>query len=185
VNYAELHHGDRLDVGDYRLEVLHTPGHTAGHVCLYERDKRILFSGDHVLGDITPNIATWSDEGDPLADYLDSLALVARLEVALCLPGHRTPVKDCRGRIEALVEHHRERADEVLQILSRGPRNAYDTAAEMTWSIRARSWAEFPVMQRWFATGEATAHLRYLEGTGQVARLDHDSEIVFALAERR
>lgn len=174
--------GDEIDVGDYRLEAIHTPGHTAGHVCLYEREKRILFSGDHILGDITPNIATWSDEGDPLADYLASLEKIESLDVELCLPGHRTPIENFNERIDALVEHHRERAREVLQILTRGPRNAYETAAEMTWSIRARSWAEFPVMQRWFATGEAIAHLRYLEGKGLVECLDGDDQILFTVA---
>jgi glyoxylase-like metal-dependent hydrolase (beta-lactamase superfamily II) len=182
VDYIELREGDSFDVGDYHLEVIHTPGHTAGHICLYERKKRIFFAGDHVLGDITPNIASWSDDEDPLADYLASLEKVASLDVALCLPGHRTPVADFNGRIMALIEHHRERADEVLDILSRGPRNAYDTAGQMTWSIRARSWAEFPVMQRWFATGEAIAHLAYLENKGLIVRLARDDEILFALA---
>ncbi len=180
VDFVALEEGDRFDVGDYHLEVIHTPGHTAGHICLFERDQGILFSGDHVLGDITPNIATWSDDGDPLADYLASLRKVKPLEVALCLPGHRTPVADFQGRVEALIEHHRERADEVFDILTNGPGNAYDIAGQMTWSIRARCWEEFPVMQRWFATGEAIAHLRFLEGEGRVNRLDGDDEIVFS-----
>ena len=184
VDYIDLHEGDEIVVGDYDLEVIDTPGHTGGHVCLYERKKRIFFSGDHVLGDITPNIATWSDEGDPLADYLASLEKVALLDVDLCLPGHRTPVDDFNGRIDELIEHHRERAAEVLDILAAGPHNAYDTAGRMTWSIRARSWAEFPVMQRWFATGEAIAHLRYLEGQGLVEHSEDDGQIIFVTTGR-
>lgn len=181
VDYIDLNEGDNFVVGDFNLEIIHTPGHTAGHVCLYDREKRIFFSGDHVLGDITPNIATWSDDGDPLADYLTSLEKVSSLDVALCLPGHRTPIEDFPKRIDELIEHHRERADEILQILRKEPHNAYDTAGKMTWSIRARSWAEFPVMQRWFATGEAIAHLQYLEGRGQVQHREENGQIVFAV----
>ena len=183
VDYIELNEGDGFVVGDYDLEVIHTPGHTSGHVCLYERNKRIFFSGDHVLGDITPNIATWSDEGDPLADYLASLEKVSSLNVDLCLPGHRTPINDFGKRIDQLIEHHRERAAEVLDILTAGPRSAYDTAGKMTWSIRARSWEDFPVMQRWFATGEAIAHLRYLEGKGLVKHREDDGQILFSVSD--
>jgi hypothetical protein len=53
----------------------------------------------------------------------------------------------------------------------------------MTWSIRAKSWEDFPVMQRWFATGEAIAHLRYLQGKGQVAQVEEDDRIIFSVAD--
>ena len=65
-----------------------------------------------------------------------------------------------------------------------GPRNAYDTAARMTWDIVARSWEEFPIMQRWFATGEAIAHLRFLEEQGRVTRADDGDLIVYAASAR-
>ncbi|MBD3646522.1 MAG: MBL fold metallo-hydrolase, partial [Pseudomonadales bacterium] len=118
VDYIPLKEGDVLEVGDYRLEVLHTAGHTDGHICLYDRDKRLLISGDHVLGDITPNIATWSAEDDPLASYLTSLQRVDGLAVDLCLPGHRSLIQDFHGRVAEIIEHHRLRANEVLDILA-------------------------------------------------------------------
>ncbi|HJL52453.1 MAG TPA: MBL fold metallo-hydrolase [Arenicellales bacterium] len=183
VDYIKLREGDSFDVGDYHLEVIHTPGHTQGHVCLFDQSRGIFFSGDHVLGDITPNIATWSDSDDPLANYLSSLGKVESLDVEICFPGHRTPVADFKGRIRELIHHHDERANEVLEILERGPANAYDTASRMTWSIRAKSWEDFPVMQRWFATGEAIAHLRYLQGKGQVAQVEEDDRIIFSVAD--
>ena len=182
VDYVSLAEGDVLEVGDFRLEVLHTPGHTGGHVCLYDRAKALLFSGDHVLGDITPNIATWSDDEDPLREYLGSLRRVAGLEVELCLPGHRSLIHNFHERVAGIIEHHRVRANEVLDILDSGSRHAYDTAREMTWSIRARSWEEFPVMQRWFATGEAIAHLQYIEGQGLVETREENDLIIFSSA---
>lgn len=66
-----------------------------------------------------------------------------------------------KARCAELRSHHEVRSQEVLDILrSNGSRNAYQAASEMPWDIRARSWDNFPIIQRWFATGEAIAHLR-------------------------
>jgi glyoxylase-like metal-dependent hydrolase (beta-lactamase superfamily II) len=180
VDYVHLKEGDTLKVGEYTLEIVETPGHTNGHVCLYERERRVFLSGDHVLGDITPNIGSWSDDQDPLDLYIESLKKVDELDVELCLPGHRSIVRDFRGRIAELIEHHRLRANEVISILEKGSGTGYQVASQMTWRIRARSWDDFPVMQRWFATGEAIAHLRYLEGKGLIERHEVDDQIVYA-----
>jgi glyoxylase-like metal-dependent hydrolase (beta-lactamase superfamily II) len=179
VDYIDLHDRDRLDVGDYSFEVMHTPGHTDGHICLYEENEKLFISGDHVLGDITPNIASWSEGDDPLEDYLQSLAKVSALDVELCLPGHRSLIHGFKERIRELETHHFDRANEVIDILQEGDKSAYETAALMTWSIRAKSWQDFPVMQRWFATGEAIAHLHYVEGKGLVSRAEADGEVVY------
>jgi glyoxylase-like metal-dependent hydrolase (beta-lactamase superfamily II) len=180
VDYISLKGGETFVVGDYTLKTLGTPGHTYGHMCLYEPEKKIFFSGDHVLGDITPNIQAWSDDQDPLALYISSLRAVDELEVELCLPGHRTVIEDFRTRIAELIEHHRVRANEVISILERGSGTAYDTAAQMSWDIVAKSWEDFPIMQRWFATGEAIAHLRYLEEKGLVERQIVDGQIHYS-----
>jgi glyoxylase-like metal-dependent hydrolase (beta-lactamase superfamily II) len=180
VDYVPLKEGDVLEVGEYSLEVVETPGHTDGHVCLYDSRLRIFFSGDHVLGDITPNIGAWTDDHDPLAEYLASLEKVNALDVGLCLPGHRSLIQDFRRRIAELIEHHRVRANEVISILERGPRSAYETAAQMIWRIRADSWDDFPIMQRWFAVGEAIAHLRYLETVGLIERETVDGQILYS-----
>ena len=132
-----------------------------------------------MLGDITPNIQAWREDQDPLGDFITSLGRVDALDIDLCLPGHRELVEDCSKRIAELVEHHHERADEVVSILSQGPANAYDTAGQMTWDIRARSWEDFPVMQRWFATGEALAHIRYLETRGLVERSVENGQVMY------
>jgi glyoxylase-like metal-dependent hydrolase (beta-lactamase superfamily II) len=180
VDYRSLAGGEVFEVGEYRLEIVPTPGHTNGHVSVYEPDKKIFFSGDHVLGDITPNIQAWTDEHDPLAVYLASLEKVEELDVDLCLPGHRRPIEDFGRRVAELVEHHRERANEVVSILTDGRKTAYETASEMSWDIVASSWGDFPIMQRWFATGEAIAHLRYVESKGLIQRELVDGRILYS-----
>ena len=175
-----LEQGDMLRVGEYCLECVETPGHTRGHMCLYEPERKILFSGDHILEDITPNIQSWTDDGQPLREYLQSLDKVLQLDVDLVLPGHRRVFRNCRRRIEELKRHHEERAGEVLAILSGGGKSAFEVASGMTWDIDFGEWNRFPVAQKWFATGEALAHLKYLEEEGLVSREEDNGRVLFA-----
>jgi glyoxylase-like metal-dependent hydrolase (beta-lactamase superfamily II) len=165
-----LEDGDEIRIGDYEFRCVVTPGHTMGHICLYEPDKKILVAGDHILIDITPNIQCWSDIQNPLKHYLASLDKVYNLKVDLTLPGHRRLIENHQTRIEELKRHHADRLTEVLSILKAGAMNAFQVASQMTWDIDSESWDQFPVAQKWFATGEAISHLRYLEEEGQLVR---------------
>ena len=165
-----LEEGDEIRVGDYEFRCVATPGHTMGHICLYEPGKKILVAGDHILIDITPNIQCWSDTQNPLKHYLASLEKVYSLKVDLTLPGHRRLIENHQARIEELKRHHADRLTEVLSILKAGALNAFQVASQMTWDIDSESWDQFPVAQKWFATGEAISHLRYLEEEGQLVR---------------
>ncbi|BBO85065.1 MBL fold metallo-hydrolase [Desulfosarcina ovata subsp. sediminis] len=171
--------GQTITYGDYTFTCVATPGHTLGHMCLYEAAEKILVAGDHLLIDITPNIQGWLDQANLLKHYLESLRKVYALDVDLVLPGHRRLFNDHRGRIDELLAHHDQRLAEVRRILSDGPMSAYETASKMTWDIRADNWAAFPPAQQWFATGEALAHLSYLEGEGQARREVNDGKTVF------
>ena len=164
--------GDLVECGRYNFRCVTTPGHTLGHICLYEADRKILIAGDHILDDITPNIQCWTDGQNPLKWYLASLDKTAALEVDQVLPGHRRLIRDHRARSSQLKRHHEQRLAEVLEILKSGPRDAYQVASRMTWDIKCESWEAFPVTQKWFATGEAISHLRYLEEEGKVERID-------------
>jgi len=102
------------------------------------------------------------------------------LEVDLVLPGHRRLFKNYKGRIDELREHHQKRLDEILLILSKRPETPFQVASGMTWDIKYDSWKEFPVSQKWFATGEAIAHLRYLEEKKMISRETENEVIVFS-----
>lgn len=169
--YTPLADGAELIYGCHHLRCMLTPGHTPGHLCLYEPERRWLFCGDHVLFHITPNICRWGGVPDSLGDYLESLEWVKTLPVARLLPAHRVETGDLSARVEELRQHHFRRLAEVLEILRREPGlTAYQIAGRMRWSIRCRAWADFPVTQKFFAVGEALAHLDYLEVRGQVER---------------
>lgn len=167
---------DEVLCGDYRFRCVSTPGHTMGHTCLYEEDKKLFIAGDHILADITPNIQCWRDTQNPLKYYLLSLDKVLDLEIALVLPGHRRLIKDHRARIEELKVHHRNRLQEVVDILQQGPRNAFQIASQMTWDLKCDSWDQFPVAQKWFATGEAISHLKYLCGEKKIMQIEEGNK---------
>ena len=165
-----LREGDAISIGNYVFKCVETPGHTWGHMCLYEPNKKIFMSGDHILNDITPNIQLWSDEWDPLKEYLASLEKVYKLDIELVLPGHRGIFKNSRGRIQELKHHHQKRLEEIISILGKGKKNAFQVASQMSWDIICDSWDLFPVSQKWFATGEAIAHLKYLKEKGMIRK---------------
>jgi glyoxylase-like metal-dependent hydrolase (beta-lactamase superfamily II) len=174
--------GDRIEAGAYSFQCIFTPGHSMGHMCLYEPDQKILVAGDHILVDITPNIQCWSDSENPLKSYLESLHKVDRLDTVLTLPGHRRLIGNPADRIRELRAHHNRRLNEVMAILEKGPQHAYQVASRMTWDLKAESWEAFPRAQKWFATGEALAHLRYLEDDGSVFREPKNRITCFTLS---
>ena len=176
-----LQDGDQISAGDYCFRCVSTPGHSLGHTCLYEPDKKILVAGDHILIDITPNIQCWTDDQNPLQNYLASLDKVNEMEIDLVLPGHRRLITDHKKRIAELKEHHKARLAEVLSILADIQLTAFEVASRMTWDLDCDSWQEFPRPQKWFATGEAIAHLRYLERKRLILRKDEDGITVFTL----
>ena len=174
--------GDIIEVGDFHFQCISTPGHSPGHMCLYEPNKRILVSGDHILSDITPNIAYWLEMDDPLNEYLTNLEKVQALEVKIALPGHRRLIRDLHKRIRELQEHHRDRLNEVLAALRDGAKTGLQIAPRITWDIPFKRWEEFPPTQKWFAFGETLAHLRFLENNGKVRRESENDKISYSLA---
>lgn len=183
VDLTLLREGDALRIGSYHFSCVETPGHTPGHLCLYEKQARIFFSGDHILNDITPNITVWSEREDPLRQYLKSLDKIIPYDIDWVLPGHRAPFQNHRRRIAELKEHHEIRTEEVASILRRGSRTAYQVASEMTWNIDCENWEDFPLPQKWFAGGEAMAHLKFLQGLGRVIREQREGKYFFRLPE--
>jgi glyoxylase-like metal-dependent hydrolase (beta-lactamase superfamily II) len=176
--FLYLEDEDSLSFGDYHFACVETPGHTNGHMCLYEPQSKVFVAGDHLLNDITPGIHGFTNE-NPLKSYLSSLDKIAALDICLVLPGHRGLFKNCTDRIEELKAHHKERAREVVSILRESPKDAFNVASQMTWDVDCDSWQVFPVQQKFFATGEAFAHLRFLEEEGTITREIIDNRIIY------
>jgi glyoxylase-like metal-dependent hydrolase (beta-lactamase superfamily II) len=173
--------GETISVGDYSFECIETPGHTKGHMCLYEPNTKLFISGDHILNDITPVVSSWFNAENPLDEYLVSLRKVYDLDVNLVLPGHRSTFQNFKARIQELEHHHQVRANEVLSILERGKQNAFQVASQMSWDMNYESWTQFPSSQKWFAAGEALAHLEYLKGRQEIQEEIRPQGVLFSL----
>jgi glyoxylase-like metal-dependent hydrolase (beta-lactamase superfamily II) len=140
--------------------VVATPGHSLGHICLYWPDQRLLYSGDHMIETITPNIA-WMPERDMLGEYLESLDRVGELDVELVMASHGEPFRHHRDWIRATKLHHQERCDQVLRHLTSGPQTAYELVPVL-WD---RNFSSFHL---YFALFEVLAHLEYMRRQGRV-----------------
>lgn len=174
----EVNGGERIAAGPLEWEIVWTPGHSAGHICLYERTRKAFLSGDHILNPITPNVGLHAESmGNPLADYLSSLREVRDYDVELVLPAHGDEFHGFRERIDELLGHHDDRFDEIRAILANGPRSAYEVAGGMRWRAEGR-WEEFPAFQRRMATTEALAHLELLHSRGELRRRTAEGGLV-------
>jgi glyoxylase-like metal-dependent hydrolase (beta-lactamase superfamily II) len=180
VDFHNVDDRETLEYGDYSLQAVLTPGHTPGHMCLYDEDKKIIFSGDHILFDITPNITYWEGR-EALEEYLKSLDKIYQLDIEVTLPGHRSFKGDIRRRIFEIKEHHTKRLREVINSLKNGMKTAWQIAASITWELKYDKWDDIPVIQKWFIIGETIAHLQYLEKKKIIAREIIDGLVYYSL----
>ncbi len=157
------------------LQVIETPGHTRGHVVFHHPETRILFSGDHILPHITPSIGfEKAPEPHPLRSYLESLHLVGGLPDGALLPSHGPVTCSTHARVDALLEHHRQRLDEVCELVATGITTAHDIAAALPWTRRRRPLGELPPEHQLSAIMEISAHLDVLASQGRVGHDDAD-----------
>lgn len=175
-SFVNLADGDEVRYGGCRMRAVDTPGHTPGHQCLYLPDQKIMFYGDHVLMNSSPNMAPFPDEADSLGDYLRSLDKVAQLPVALACMGHgfvdpRRQAEAMPARIAWLRQHHQQRLDEILARIDEVPgMTGTELAKSIAWNIPHDTWEEIPIIQRWIIVCETLAHLDHLRGEGRVRR---------------
>jgi glyoxylase-like metal-dependent hydrolase (beta-lactamase superfamily II) len=155
------------DLGPWSVH--ETPGHAPSHVCLFQAERRLLVSGDHVLG----RVSLWFDAGDsadPVGDYVRSLDVVDRLDARLCLPGHGRTFGDVHGHIEANRTAVAAGLDRVREVISAdGPLTAFDAVGQI------HGVPTTPMAGSWLL-GETLAFLRHLEAEGRARRIEGEPE---------
>jgi glyoxylase-like metal-dependent hydrolase (beta-lactamase superfamily II) len=158
-----------LRLAGWDLVALHTPGHSPGHVCFYERTQKLLISGDHVLPRISPNISVHAQQqGNPLAEFLDALRRVRALDVDEVLPAHEWRFRGLQERVDQILHHHAARLDETDAALRAGAGlTCWEATMRLSWS---RGWEQLQGFMRRAAVGETLAHLVLLESTGRARR---------------
>jgi glyoxylase-like metal-dependent hydrolase (beta-lactamase superfamily II) len=162
-----LEDGDFVPLAGRRLRAIWTPGHTPGHLCLFDADAQVLLTGDHVLPRISPNIGLQLSGADPLGRYLESLEKVAAYDACEALPGHEYRFRGIAARAAELDGHHRERCREILATVDRlGAPTIWQVASELTWS---RPWDQIGPMLIG-AVAETAAHVELLVRSGDLVR---------------
>lgn len=155
-----LHGGEQLPSALGPLTIIPTPGHSPGHVCLYAAERKMLFSGDHILNTITPNIS-WHPGADALGDYLKSLEKIDRLDIEEILPAHGEPFSGHRKWIADTMAHHATRCEKIVE--------AIETGAQTAHAIVRKLWKrELEPIHHHFAVFEILAHLEHMRRRGRV-----------------
>jgi glyoxylase-like metal-dependent hydrolase (beta-lactamase superfamily II) len=160
----------RSDLGDWH--VIETPGHAPSHVCLHQPERRLLISGDHLLG----RISLYFDYGwtpDPVGEFLGSLDKVDALDARLALSGHGRPFADIQRHVEGNRKLVAERLDAVRAALAAAPATPYDLAPR----VYGEDWT--PERSTWLMT-LLLCWLRHLEVRGEV-RCDGGSPAAWSL----
>lgn len=165
--------GDRILIGDLTYEVFATPGHSDGHLCFYQPEKKWLFSGDHILPKITPNVSLWPEGTDrnPLIRFISSLKKIRQLDIQTAFPAHKTLCTDVKKRIDDLLFHHEERLNHVMNWIG-NKATGYEVCEKMFGS-------NLSVHQLRFAMAETLAHLVYLEGENRIFSKQHEGKILW------
>jgi glyoxylase-like metal-dependent hydrolase (beta-lactamase superfamily II) len=180
-----LEGGEDIPFGAFNFQVIWTPGHSPGHVCLCDRERRILISGDHVLPNTFPNVGLHPQSGeDPLGHYLRSLSVVEQLDVNLVLPAHEHVFTELRDRIGEIRRHHESRRAAISQVLEDGPQSAYEVSRRIPWILNgiAMSFEKLPALDKRLAVMSTLAHLEPLCAAGQVERIDSNGTQLYSLS---
>jgi glyoxylase-like metal-dependent hydrolase (beta-lactamase superfamily II) len=167
--------GQYIDLVGERYRVIWVPGHSDGQICLFRERDGVFLAADHVLPRITPNVGLYSqyDRQNPLGDYLDSLHKVEHLPTSIVLPGHGEPFPDLAGRVQEIIEHHKEREAEILGLLQEQPQNAYQVAQQL-FGPRMTSNES-----RRMAVAETLSHLEHMRLGDQVEQQHVDGMILY------
>ena len=177
-----LEDGDVISNDSFEFEVLWTPGHSPGHICLYEKDRKFIITGDHVLYETTPHIGFNPLSGEnPLGDYVSSLKKLESLKVHFILPGHG-PVFNALGlRIAKILQHHEDRKRAIMKSLRTGLQTAYAIAQQIPWMANGGNIAfrDLPDWDKRMAVTETIAHLKLLIDEGSVSNVDMDGASLY------
>ena len=173
---------------DSELQIVHSPGHSVGHICVYYKKKGILFSGDHILSNITPHLGTLIIPGasefnkannfeNILDHYLRSLDRIDELNSKIILPGHEQIIYEPHKRITAIKNHHQNRLYEITKIIENNPLPPLDIALRHFGN-------DLDQMNKILAISETLVHLDFLEFQNKVFKKTENGILLYWSEER-
>jgi glyoxylase-like metal-dependent hydrolase (beta-lactamase superfamily II) len=149
-------------------QVYETPGHAPSHVCMFQPEHRLLISGDHLLGRVSPYF-DYGYSPDPAGEFLNSLGIIEKLDARLCLSGHGRTFTDVQGHIDANRALVHERIEKVYFVISRAETTVYDAVPQVYGQ------AITPMNANWWMS-ETLCYLTHLEREGRAERIPGEPE---------
>ena len=174
-----LDNGDSIPFKSMIWKTIHCPGHSPGLICFHWLEEKILFTGDHLLKEITPNpILNVPGYRPPfrypgLKDYLNSLEKIEKMDISLLLPGHGEEIHDVKALIQKIFTHHKERMDRVLFSLSKKEKTPFEIAMDLFPGV-----SPFEVF---LGISEAVGHLEILKEKGIVRLKEKEGKDYYSL----
>ena len=174
-----LDDGDTVPFKSMIWKTIHCPGHSPGLICFHWPEKKILFTGDHLLKEITPNPILNVNENKPpfsypsLKEYLTSLEKIEKMDISLLLPAHGEEVHDAKGLIQKIFAHHKERMDHILSFLSKGEKTPFEIAMDL--------FPDVPPFEVFLGISEAVGHLEILKEKGLVNIKEKEGKDYYSL----
>lgn len=166
------------------LEVIWTPGHSFGHICIFDRKKRYLFAGDHILSRITPHIgnfvispalrskyATYNFD-NILDHYLKSLDRIDKLEPKIIFPAHQDIIYNPHQRILEIKKHHENRLQEISNVVKNNPLTPFEIS-------KIHFGNDLDEINSYMAMSEVLGHLIYLDYQKKVNKIEKNGKILF------
>jgi glyoxylase-like metal-dependent hydrolase (beta-lactamase superfamily II) len=170
-----------LNLENTKLKLIWTPGHSFGHICLFGSQKRVLFSGDHILSRITPhignfivnkNISKEFDFNNILKHYLESLEHIKQLNPIIIFPAHQEVIYTPQKRINEIFDHHQTRLSQIIKVIRDHPKTPYEISQE-------HFGTDLDDTNTFLAVSEVLGHLIYLEKQEKIKRFRKEKKIFF------
>lgn len=174
---STLNEGDTLHLAGHNWQVLHTPGHAGGLICLFEPESRVLLSSDHILRDVSSNPLIEAPDvpggqrPKRLLDYMYHLQRVAALKPSIGFPGHGEPVDDVPELVTRRLEHHYKRAEKLLGLFDGRPCTLYELTRAMFPNV--------PEQESYLTLSEVLGHIDLLERDGRLVREMHTNGVLY------
>ena len=174
-----LEGGETIEFDPFQLKVLLTPGHSPGHICLYEPGLKLLFCGDQLTHRFPPHIPYYSyygEDDNPVGQYIDSLKSLEDVDVALVLPGHGKPFSGFGRRLKQIVSLVEQMQTQVLETLDGQSLTTFEVILRQN---RRVEWSKLLPIEKRGHLVEAVARLQALRLDGRAEAILNDDVVSF------